>query len=275
MELYHYDLYRLNPGDDLTSIGYEESIIDENAINVVEWADRIIEKYPEKRIEVHLKTEDFFHKISIRFFDNQIVEEDSVEGYYEEWSTPMHVREHCKQVANVAMQIANAFISAGEVLNINLINTAALLHDVSRLCDFKTFEKSQFNEPITERKWAKWKSLRNLYKSVHHADISSDFFKDLGFVKTAEVIRTHKSAIITEEPEALDTLEKKIVFYADKRCKHNEIVDLTERFRDGAERYAQFNDTKKKKLFQEVEMLTFNLEKELFSLIDIGPEDIK
>lgn len=271
---YHYDLYRLNPGDDLTSIGYEESIEEENAINVVEWADRIVEKYPEKHIKVEFITHEEGHSIMIEFFSSDVVEEDVVQQFLDEWICPLHVQEHIKQVASVAMRIAQEYVLEGEIINLKALYTAAMLHDLTRVCDFMELEKDRFDEDVTEEKWNKWKGQREKWKGIHHADIAFEFFKGLGYTKTAEIIRTHKSRIIVEEPEALNTIEKKLLYYSDKRVKHDEIVDLKERFRDGWERYAKYDDSQTRKLFDNIEKLTFELEKELFEGIQMNPEDI-
>ena len=52
--LYHFDLYRLRPGHDLDTIGYEEYFYSKG-ISVVEWADRAPDILPEKYISVKFK----------------------------------------------------------------------------------------------------------------------------------------------------------------------------------------------------------------------------
>lgn len=271
--LFHYDLYRLNPGDDLSSIGFDESIEDEKSINVVEWADRIV-LLPKKYIRVEFETLDDMHKITIKFIDPEIVPKEQIEEFYEEWSTPIHVRKHIKQVANVAMKIADKFIENGEIINLNLLYSGAMMHDIARICDFHKLEKDNFIEEITNEKWSKWEDLRKVHQGKHHGDIASDFFKELGYLKTANIIYIHKSRVIAEESKLLNSLEKKIMFYSDKRVKHDEIVSLKERFRDGWKRYGAHDDAETQKLFKEVEKKTFELEKELFGGLDVGPEDI-
>jgi tRNA threonylcarbamoyladenosine biosynthesis protein TsaE len=270
---YHYDLYRLKKGDDLSSLGFEETVQDEKAINVVEWADRLVE-LPNKYIRINFAAKKDHHRIKIEFVDPEIAPGDMIEKFYEEWTTPVHVRNHIKQVTNVAMQIAEAYIRNHEIVNLNLLYSATMMHDIARVCDFRKLDKSHFIEKITDEKWSKWEDIRKKYKGLHHAAAAEKFFKELGFNKTAEIIYVHKSRVITEEPERMNTLEKKIMYYADKRVKHDKTVDLKERFRDGWERYGKYDDARTKKLFKDVEKQTFKLEKELFEWLDIGPEDI-
>jgi len=271
--LYHYDLYRLNAGDDLTSIGLTESLDDDRAINVVEWADRMIE-VPKKHIGVYFETKSDHHKIQVRFVDPEIVMPDQIESFLNEWLTPVHVQGHIKKTTEVAMKIAEAYIRQGEIINLNLIYPSAMMHDIARVCDFYKLDKSNFKEKITKEKLERWEEMRERYKDIHHADIASEFFRKLGYKKTAECIYVHKSRVLATEPERIDTLEKKIVYYSDKRVKHDEVVPLKERFRDGWERYGEHDDTGTKKLFKEVEKRTFTLEKELFEGLDIKPEDL-
>ena len=66
--LYHFDVYKLDSSDDLDGVGYEEYFYG-NGITVVEWADKVKDILPDKKILVK-----FTHagsskrKIKIRYF---------------------------------------------------------------------------------------------------------------------------------------------------------------------------------------------------------------
>ena len=272
---YHYDLYRFGEGADLSSIGYDETLEDPKAINVVEWADRLGDNVPRRYIKVELEGSGDKRTIYIEFIDPSIPNEQVIHQLYDDWATPKHVRAHIKQVTNVAMQIGEAYVKRGEIVDLNLLYAAGMLHDINRVCDFKTLERDNFKEDITDEKWEKWEECRRQYKGIHHADIAHEQLTKLGFPEVAELVRLHRSLNIINEPESYDTPEKKILYYADKRVKHDEIVDLKERFRDGRERYGGFDGIEERKLFEKVEKLTYQLEKELFGQIDLKPEDIK
>jgi uncharacterized protein len=271
--LFHYDLYRLSYGDDLSSLGYEETTQDEKSINVVEWADRLAE-LPDKYIRIDFATKKDHHRIKIEFMDPEVVPENMIGKFYDEWSTPLHVRKHIKQVTDVAMQLADAFMKKNEIIDLNLLYSAVMMHDIARVCDFRKLDRSHFKEKITDEKWEKWKDIRKKCAGIHHADAARDFFRKLNYPKTAELIYIHKSRVIAEEPELMNTLEDKIIYYADKRVKHDKTVSLKERFRDGWERYGKYDDARTRKLFEEIEHQTFKLEKELFDGLDINPENI-
>lgn len=51
--LYHFDIYRLDSSDDLETVGYEEYFYG-RGVTIVEWADKIKDILPEKRIDIHL-----------------------------------------------------------------------------------------------------------------------------------------------------------------------------------------------------------------------------
>ncbi|QQR83615.1 tRNA (adenosine(37)-N6)-threonylcarbamoyltransferase complex ATPase subunit type 1 TsaE [Candidatus Peregrinibacteria bacterium] len=271
---YHYDLYRLQKGDDLHSIGLEESISDNRAINVIEWADRLAH-WPSERIEVHFKIDGEDRTIAVEHFSSQVVTEAEVKAHWEKWITPLHVRAHCAQVASVATQIAQAYADQGEIVNMNLVNTAALLHDVCRVCDFKTMEKENFSEEITSKQWNAWLAMRKEFEGRHHADIAHEYFTKLGFTETAEAIRLHRFTAVLEEPHAFNTLEKKLVHYADKRCAHDQIVSLHERFQDGRERYKKFNTPQMDAAIPAIEQKTIELENELFKPLALKPTDLR
>jgi len=259
---YHYDLYRLNVGDDVSSLGMEETMQDPKAINVVEWADRMKE-LPGQYVRVNFVAGENSHTIKIEFFDPEMASESVIEKFYKHWATPQHVREHCEMVTKVAIQVAERLIGRDEVINLNLLYPAAMLHDMCRLCDFKELRRDHFKEKVTEAKWKKWNELWSKYRGQDHGDIAYQFLVEQGYPKTATVVRLHKSNLIVEEADAYDSLEKKILYYADKRVLHNKIVSLSERFADGRERHGKDNDEKTKRLYEQVERRTHELEKEL------------
>lgn len=270
----HFDLYRFEEGVDLTEVGFDEAMEDPNSINVVEWADRLADQLPRHHIVVSIEGVEEKRTIQIQFNRTTQVPESKVEVFYKEWKTPMHVRSHCKQVASAARQLGEAFARAGEIVDMNLIIQAGLLHDLCRVCDFRDMDRKKFEEEITDEKWAFWHDLRGQYEGGHHADIADEWLKEKGFFQTAEVIRLHRFRSIVEEQHSFDSLEKKIVHYADKRAKHDEIVSIAERFKDARARYDRYNSDEDRKLFEMVEEKTVELERELFEKLDIEPGDV-
>ncbi|PCJ60833.1 MAG: tRNA (adenosine(37)-N6)-threonylcarbamoyltransferase complex ATPase subunit type 1 TsaE [Candidatus Hydrogenedentota bacterium] len=54
-KLYHLDLYRLDSAYEMIDLGYEELFDPDNAITVVEWAERAETLLPQKRVDVYLE----------------------------------------------------------------------------------------------------------------------------------------------------------------------------------------------------------------------------
>jgi tRNA threonylcarbamoyladenosine biosynthesis protein TsaE len=52
---YHIDLYRTETKNDLLSVGLDQIIEDKNSIIALEWAEKMGEMLPKKRIEVNLE----------------------------------------------------------------------------------------------------------------------------------------------------------------------------------------------------------------------------
>ncbi|MBI5422173.1 tRNA (adenosine(37)-N6)-threonylcarbamoyltransferase complex ATPase subunit type 1 TsaE [Candidatus Peregrinibacteria bacterium] len=274
MVFHHYDLYRLNAGDDFSSIGLEESLSDPQAINAVEWAERLEGQYPQRTVSVNLSGAGDDRIVRIEFQSPTVLGENSIEAYYEEWATPPNVRQHCRRVAQVSMTIAQAYARKGEILNSTLLYVGALLHDMARVCDFRSMERSSFKVPISDDQWNQWLKLREIHKGEKHAFIAHEQLMSRGFTETATLIRSHEADLLVLEPDNYDTLEKKILYYADKRVKHDEVVDLAERFRDGRARYGDGDTPEQKKLYRDVEFYSMALEKSLFDGLDIRPDDI-
>ena len=118
--------------------------------------------------------------------------------------TPSNIIKHCKAVCKVAEDVAKKLIKKGIKVNKGLVAAAALLHDAERL-------------------------------KKNHVARGARLVKKLGYPEVANVISKHTLyKLKNNEPK---TIEEKIVFYADKRVKHDKIVTLEERYKDLKERY--------------------------------------
>ena len=105
---------------------------------------------------------------------------------------PEEVKGHCKAVAELALEIAGELESAGVQSNRQLIESAALLHDIARL-------------------------------GPGHAELGARWLETLGYPAQAGIIRLHH-----ESPEV--PLEAAVVSIADKCISGTRRVGLDERF---------------------------------------------
>ncbi len=122
---------------------------------------------------------------------------------------PPQVVNHCIAVANYALQIGAKLQAKGLPIDIMLVEAGGLLHDIGR---------SQTH-------------------AVDHSLVGSQIAQEIGLPQSiVNVIKRHVGAGITsEEAKWLgwpndnyvpQTLEEKIVSYADKRIDHDEVVPI-------------------------------------------------
>lgn len=57
VRVYHIDLYRLDSVEQVRGVGYED-ILERDALVLVEWGERFPELFPEKQVEIRLRTLD-------------------------------------------------------------------------------------------------------------------------------------------------------------------------------------------------------------------------
>lgn len=114
----------------------------------------------------------------------------------ESYGTPPHVIAHCMEVARVALRLGEALNAAGCALDLRLVETAALLHDMARVSDA-------------------------------HWDVTADFLQSAGHPEEAEIIRIHMHH---QFPTAgTCPTEADIVCLADRIVLEDHFVGLEER----------------------------------------------
>jgi putative nucleotidyltransferase with HDIG domain len=157
-----------------------------------------------------------------------------------------HIVRHSQLVTRVALLIARKLNTAGHQLDLALVEAGALLHDITKTTSIETRE--------------------------NHAETGGELLISLGYPSVADIVRQHICLDAgTFAPDAVTEIE--IVNYADKRVKHEEVVDIEERFRDVRERYVKkFPGLDAR--FEQVREETRLVERKIFAIIDISPEQI-
>jgi tRNA threonylcarbamoyladenosine biosynthesis protein TsaE len=56
MRLYHLDVYRLNHHSEVEDLGLVE-ILEDNAVTVIEWGERILDSLPASRLDIEITPE--------------------------------------------------------------------------------------------------------------------------------------------------------------------------------------------------------------------------
>ncbi len=128
-----------------------------------------------------------------------------IKKIYKHFNVPKNIQEHMQVVAKLAEEISQIPKNKKQIKNKQALLTACLLHDVMKL------------------------------HSKNHEKDMGDYIEKLGYKEVGDIIRKHKFDTIIKE--GFNTIEEKILYYADKRVKHNKIVSLDERIKDGIKRY--------------------------------------
>ncbi len=160
-----------------------------------------------------------------------------------------HILRHSKLVTKVALLIAGKLNDAGQNLDLALVEAGALLHDITKTMCIESNE--------------------------NHAHTGGELLASLGCPAVASIVRQHvriDPGSAASDPNTVT--EEELVNYADKRVKHDEVVDINERFRDIEKRYADKVSNLGVRL-QDVLVETQAIEEKIFSLISINPEDIE
>lgn len=124
------------------------------------------------------------------------ISEEEVKKLYMEYSTPNHVKAHCKAVAETAVKMAEALNKHGYSLDFDLIKGAGLAHDVARTSD-------------------------------EHWKIGAEALEALGYKDEADIIRVHMFYSPFNQVEKLNECD--MVCLADRLVKEDEYVGLDER----------------------------------------------
>ncbi len=157
---------------------------------------------------------------------------------FEKYKVPKQVLEHCKQTNKIAVFLAKKLKEKGIDINVKLVDAASLLHDVGRIGEReKVFSPKHPAEG--------YKRLKDKYPEV------------------AECVLTHGA----ENDGTKLSWEQKIVQYADKRVKENEIVTIKERFKDADTRY---DVPFPKEWIQNI----LKTEKQIFDIVGLEPDKL-
>ncbi len=158
----------------------------------------------------------------------------------DELEVPERIRKHSEQVTKIAVLIASKLKEKGIKINIELVEKSSLLHDIDKLQCLE--EENHMN----------------------HGIITEKILKEKGYPEVGEIIRHH----VTERETTNEiTWEIKCLRYGDSRVIYDKIVPIKERLEYAKKRYPKLGEDFHKKII--------DLEKEIFKIIDINPEDIK
>jgi putative nucleotidyltransferase with HDIG domain len=176
-----------------------------------------------------------------------------VQNLIKEFRVPFHIQRHCETVSDFAVELAKHLIDIGEKIDIQALKHAALLHDLLRVVDFR-------HPPLEDLTF--WENLRKKYAGIRHEEAAAKILEERGEPFIAEIIRKHRFIQIEK---GFANWEEKLLYYADKRAKHDKIVPLRERLEDGRKR--NMPEKANKEESDELDRRVFELEREILGKI--------
>lgn len=251
----HLDLYRLQEKEAMMLV---ESTEDHTGIRCIEWADRLPGGYFKgPSMNIRLEEDGNGRAAMIHFDDFPLPDSKQVDDWRAEAMLPAHITRHCEAVASIAMHCADILIGRGMIVRKDALRKAAELHDLFRFVDFRASPPAGVIQTKEEEEVV-WQSWKETYAGLRHEDACMKFLTQHGYPELGKIVETHGLRI----PEkAAETIEQKLLFYADKRVMMDKVVSVQERFNDFLIRYTNGQQTEQNSLWLN---FTLELEKELF-----------
>jgi len=156
-----------------------------------------------------------------------------------------NIKDHSIVVARVAELITNGLVNAGYDLSLEAVIAGALLHDIGKTAC--------------------------LGNDDDHAVKGADICLAHNLEAIADIVAEH--VILKNYTGENGFAEKEIVYYADKRVNHDQVVSLEERLAYILERYGMDNKVRCRAIRKNYARCQ-DLEKRLFSFLTFEPADI-
>ena len=156
-----------------------------------------------------------------------------------------HIVAHSEQVCRVALCLSSHLSARGIRMNHELIQAAAMLHDITKTRSFKTKE--------------------------NHAETGAKYLSEKGFPEVGHIVAQHvrlDSYFASQVP-----MEAEIVNYADKRVLHDKIESLTARMGYILEKYG--GNSKHNHQIIRLWEKSKTLEARLFAYVPFLPDQLK
>jgi uncharacterized protein len=174
-------------------------------------------------------------------------------GLMDQYGMLDNIRRHSFVVTRIAETITESLdlssTNGSAPPDINLVRAGALLHDI-----------------------AKTKCLDG---SCRHAEEGQSICEEHGYADVGVIVREHVflSSYTPEKYKRGYFPAREIVYYSDKRVRHEEIVPLSQRLEYIIERYGDGSDVVEQRIRDNFE-LCLELEDYLFSFLDFNPDDL-
>jgi uncharacterized protein len=156
-----------------------------------------------------------------------------------------NIKQHSIVVARIARFIGCGLLEAGEVISLDKVIAAGLLHDIAKT-------------PC-------------LHTKKDHAEEGRKICIQNGFEEIASIVAEHV-VLKTRSPGARFS-EKEVVYYADKRVNHHAVVSLDERLSYILERYGGAGKVVRQRIADNFNVCK-TVEKALFQKLPFAPAEL-
>jgi uncharacterized protein len=170
---------------------------------------------------------------------------DECLGLMRQYHMLSNIKDHSIVVAQVAEVITNGLIAAGHELSMDTVIAGALLHDIGKTACLDNDDDH---------------AAKGFEICLAH-DLNS----------IADIIAEH--VILKNYSAEKNFAEKEIVYYADKRVNHDQVVSLEERLEYILERYGMNNEIRCRAIKKNYDRCR-DLEKRMFSFLAFEPDKI-
>ena len=174
----------------------------------------------------------------------RILSYDQCINMLHDMDVPHNVIRHSIVVEKIASFLTNQLLIGGVILEGDLIKSAALLHDITKVSSMNSNEE--------------------------HDITGAALLDELGYSEIAYIVSQH---ISLSHFDLLGRIsEAEIVFYSDKRVEHEKIVSIDERYKHSIETYGKSNFNLS--YFEKRHRKTKDLENKIFQNISLDPLDL-
>ena len=157
---------------------------------------------------------------------------------------PDNIIQHSILVNKIAVFLAKELQKKGVEIYVDLVDSASLLHDIGR--------------------------KRIIDNGGDHIAEGYEILQNESLISQAIVCRKHGMLSPLNPVTKPKEWEEKVVFYADKRAGEGRAISAKERVEDLKKRYP-----KDAKEIEKASAFLFKVEKEIFYVIEIKPEDLE
>ena len=186
---------------------------------------------PDKFILCDMDYKEDFYKVKKDFENRQYLSCEDCIYLLTYFNVSKSIVNHCIKVKQICEDLSHLINKDKEIININLINSAAILHDIKR-------------------------------EEKNHEEVGAELLHNLGYEKIASIVKTHMK--LEEEIEDLIN-ENTILYYSDKLVVEDEFSDLEKRFKMKLNKYK--NDKEIKKNIIRKYQITLKIKSNIISII--------